>query len=216
MNFGLKLVIFDYDGLMVNSEYVVYDALKTFYKKHGHDLPWSYYCKHIGMPVQDALVHFYKDFPIALSFDKFFEERNKIVAKYIKKKLALMPHLKELLDIFAKRNISMAIATSGKKNYISYGLNKFGINKYFETIVTVDEVKRGKPHPDLILETLRRTGFAPSKAIIIEDSPHGIESARRAKIRSIAIPTRGVALNKFEGASIVCESLGEVEGKLFN
>lgn len=214
MNFKLKLVIFDYDGLMVNSEYVVYDALRTFYKKHGHDLPWKYYCKYIGKPVREALKHFYKDYPIALSFDKFLEERNEIVSKYIEKKLTPMPNLKELLDYLAGEKISMAIATSGQKDYIRNGLKKFGISSYFKTIVTVDDVTRGKPYPDLIIETLKRTGFAPSEAVILEDSPHGIESAKRAKIYSIAIPTRGVALHKFKDANVIGSSLKDIKDLL--
>lgn len=211
MNFRLKLIIFDYDGLMVNSEYVIYDALKIFYKKYGHDLSWEYFCRYIGTPVQDALKHFYKDYPIALSFDEFLDQRNRIVSKQIEKKLKLMPYLKELLDCLAKNNISMAIATSGKRDYISNMLEKFHINSHFKTIVCVDEVRRGKPHPDLINEVLKRTGFTPSETLIIEDSPHGIESARRAGIYSIAVPTRGVALHKFKDANIISNSLKDLK-----
>ena len=207
----LKLVIFDYDGLMVNSEYVVYDALKSFFKKYNYDLSWKYFCKHIGKSVRDALKHFYKDYPLPLSFDEFLRERNKIVSEYVKKKLKLMPCLKELLDCLAKRSIPMAIATSGTREYIHSGLNKFGIKDYFKDIVCIDDVMRGKPHPDLIMETLRKTNFTASESLIIEDSPNGIEAARRAGIYSIAVPTEGVSFHEFKNANIISSSLKDVK-----
>lgn len=207
----LKLILFDYDGLMVNSEQVVYKALKDLFGKYHHDLTWEYYTRHIGTPVQDALTHFFADYPLPISYDEFFALRNTMVAEYLATELHLMPGLLSLLEFLSSQAIPLAITTSGKRDYIQKGLERFRIGQYFQTIVCIDDVKRGKPYPDLILETLHRASCKASDAILLEDSPSGIEAAQRAQIASIAIPTTGVDYNKFMDASAICKNLSEVE-----
>lgn len=203
----VKLVIFDHDGLMVNSEEVVYQAIAELFAKYNHDLKWEYFCRHIGTPVADALKHFYADYPLPIPFDDFFLKRDQIVSTYIANKLEMMPGLPVVLKSLKSRGIRMAIATSGKRDYITKNLEKFGIANYFETIVCVDDVKRGKPFPDLILETLNRTKVDKKDAIMLEDAPSGVEASYNAGVFSIAIPTKGVDYNKFKKANMILPNL---------
>ncbi|MCL4415140.1 MAG: HAD family phosphatase [Patescibacteria group bacterium] len=211
-----KLVIFDYDGLIVNSEQVIFEAIKELFKKYKKSLTWEYYLKHIGTPKLIALRHFHADYSLKISFKKFVKERDEIVKKYINDKIKLMPGLLTLLNYLHSKKIAMAIATSGNKNYVSEGLKKFKIKKYFRTVVYVEDVERGKPYPDLIFEVLKRTNYKPSEAIILEDSPSGIEAAFRAKVFSVAIPTRGVDYKKFSKVSVVCNNLNQVKKMIQN
>lgn len=206
-----KLIIFDYDGLIVNSEQVTYGALKTLLRRYNHTLAWEYYVRHIGTPVRDALQNFYRDYPMNVSFEEFVKERNRIVSEYVTNKLRPMPGLISLLNYLKKNNASLVIATSGKRTYVEAGLHKFNIAHYFQTVVCIEDVKRGKPHPDLLMEVLKRTGFKNSEAVILEDSPHGIEAASRAGIFSIAIPIKRVDYNKFIKADIIVDSLRNVK-----
>lgn len=206
----LKLIIFDFDGLMVNSEHVVFDALKILFKKYNKILTWDYYCKHIGIPVPDSLRGFYKDFSLSIPFSQFLNDRNAIVQKYLQTKIRLMSGVKKLMRLLSKKPVTLAIATSGKRTYIEYWLKKFGVFKYFKTIICIDDVRKGKPHPDLILKTLKEAGFSAKESIIIEDSPSGIEAARRAKIKSIAIPTKGVLLKNFKDATFIFDSINQL------
>jgi len=210
----LKLIIFDFDGLMVNSEHVVFDALKILFKQYGKVLTWTYFCKHIGVPVTDSLKKFHRDFELPIPFTQFLEERNSIVHQYLSKKLKLMPGVKKIIELLRKKPVTLAIATSGKRTYIEYWLKKFGIEKYFKTVVCIDDVQKGKPHPDLILKVLEETEFSPTESIIIEDAPSGIEAAVKAKIRSIAIPTKGVPLQKFKNATYILDSMADLYGLL--
>ncbi len=210
----LKLIIFDFDGLMVNSEHVVFDALKILFKRYVKVLTWTYFCKHIGVPVADSLREFHRDFELPIPFSQFLEERNLIVHQYLSKKLQLIPGIKKIILMLSKKPVTLAIATSGKRTYIEYWLKKFGIEKYFSTIVCIDDVEKGKPHPDLILKTLRVSGFSTDESIIIEDAPSGIEAATKAQIKSIAIPTNGVPLQKFKKATYILDSVADIYGLL--
>lgn len=207
----IKLFIFDYDGLMVNSEQVVFQALKKLLQGYGKQLTWEYYCRHIGTPVPIALQHFYSDFKIKNSLAQFTHARNKIVADYVNSRLTLMNGLVPFLKLLKRKSKMMAVASSGTKKYVHSGLQKFAISPFFHSIVTIDDVTQGKPHPDLILKTLTVTGFKPHEALIIEDSPHGIEAAFRAKVFSVAIPTKGVSYDKFDKASLITKSFSHLQ-----
>lgn len=206
----MKLVIFDHDGLMVNSEEVVFTAIRDIFKEYNQNYTWEYFSQHIGMSVVESLQIFYKDFPIPITFEDFYALRNERVTKYIEKHLQIMDGLIPLLNYIDKLRIPMAIATSGKKDYITKNLDKFGITKYFSTIVTIDEVKRGKPHPDLILKALEKAKVKAEDAIMLEDAPHGIEASYNAKVFSIAIPTKGMDYNRFIKANIIVNDLYQV------
>src|SRR3990167_8810344 len=203
----LKLVIFDHDGLMVNSEIVVFSALNDLFKRHNHNFGWDYFVKHIGMSVSEYLEIFYKDFPLAITFDEFYSLRNEIVAKHIEKDLQLMPGLLPLLKTIKNLGIDMAVSTSGKREYIESSLNRFDIADFFTTVVCIEDVTRGKPYPDLLLKCLKNVNVAAKHAVMLEDSPHGIDAANRAGVFSIAVPTKSMDLNKFADAKLILPDL---------
>ncbi len=129
--------------------------------------------------------------------------------------LKLMPGINSIMNFFIKKNIPLAIATSGEKTYVEYWLKKFNIIPFFKTIVTINDVKRGKPHPDLINEVLIRMECKPDDAIILEDSPNGIEAAAQAGVFSVAIPTERVNYDKFPKANIIVNKVENLE-RLFS
>lgn len=207
----LKLVIFDHDGLMVNSEEIIYLAIKNIFLKYNHNFTWEYYCRRIGLPIEEALRIYYRDFPISISFKEFISKRHEMVNNLLETNLKAMPGLYSFLTYLKKKNIKMAIATSGKRDYIVSNLKKLSLANYFKTIICIDDVVRGKPHSDLILKTLEKTGVKNTQAIILEDSPNGIKAAKRAKIFSIAVPTKGIDLNLYKDADLMCKDLSSVE-----
>ena len=202
-----RLVIFDHDGLMVNSEDVVFAALHTIFQRFGHEFVWDYYVTSVGMPVVDSIAMFLRDLPIPLANDAFTVERNALVADYFATRLELMPGLVPLLDYLRERETPMAVDTSATREHLSHNLERFGLASYFQAAVCIDDVARGKPHPDLILEALGRTGFAPEDAIMLEDAPLGVEAARRAGVFCFAVPTRGIDLARFAAADLIARDL---------
>lgn len=206
-----RLVIFDHDGLMVNTEDVVYAALVQLFGEYGHPFPWEYYITSLGMPVIEALAMYLRDLAIDMTVDELAAVRSKRVQALIETNLRPMPGLAPLLEALRARGDLLAVATSGTRSHISKSLARFGLTDYFDAVVCIDDVARGKPHPDLILEVLRRTGTAASDAIMLEDAPLGVEAAHRAEVFCIAVPTHGIPLDAFALAPAIARNLEAVQ-----
>ncbi len=206
-----RLIIFDHDGLMVNTEDVVYAALVQLFEEYGCAFPWDYYITSLGMPVAESLAMYLRDLPLGLSMDELVTLRSERVQARIDTDLRPMPGLAPLLDALQARGDLLAVATSGTRSHIDMSLVRFGLTSYFDAVVCIDDVARGKPHPDLILEVLRRTGAAASDAIMLEDAPRGVEAAHRAGVFCIAVPTHGVLLDEFALASAIARDLNAVQ-----
>lgn len=207
MSYKQKLVIFDHDGLMVNSEEVVFAALCTIFGRYGHEFVWDYYVTSVGLPVAESIAMFLRDLPVPLAVEAFTAERNAMVAEYFTTRLELMPGLVPLLEMLRARGTPLAVATSATRAHLNRNLERFGLTSYFQTVVCIEDVRRGKPHPDLILEVLARTGCAPEDALMLEDAPLGVEAARRAGVFCVAVPTRGIELSRFAAADVIARSL---------
>lgn len=202
-----KIAIFDFDGLMVNSEQVIFIALQKLFAKYNINLTWSYFANHIGIPVSVALPQFYNDHPIPLPYDDFLIQRNQIIKDEMRNNLKLMPGLISLVTKLIKKNFILAIGTSAKRKYIEDILHTYHLKRSFTNIVTIDDVKRGKPHPDLFLAVLKQSNFIPEDAFVLEDSPSGIQAAKAAGIMSIAVPAPMVNLSHFSDATFIISSL---------
>lgn len=202
-----KLVIFDFDGLIVNSEFVVFEAIRDVLDQYNQCFTWEYFSRYIGMSVVESLKIFYRDCHIPIPFEIFLYKRNKNVELYLEERLELMPGILSLLNNLRKRQVPLAIATSGDRKYLLHHLERLAILNYFSFITCIDDVKQGKPHPDLVLKVLELAKIAPSDAIMLEDSPHGIEAANRAGVYSIAIPSRGVSYDRFIHADCICKDI---------
>lgn len=206
-----RLVIFDHDGLMVNTEDVVYAALVQLFGEYGNAFPWEYYVTSLGMPVAEALAMYLRDLRLQMTIEELTALRTERVRALIETDLRPMPGLVPLLDALRARGDLLAVATSGTRTHIDTNLARFGLTGYFDAVVCIDDVARGKPHPDLILEVLRRTGVAAGDAIMLEDAPLGIEAARNAGVFCIAVPTHGIPLDEFALAPAIVHDLSAVQ-----
>lgn len=206
-----RLVIFDHDGLMVNTEDVVYAALVQLFGEYGCAFPWEYYTTSLGMPVAEALAMYLRDLPLSLTIEELAAVRNERVRALTETDLRPMPGLVPLLVALRAHGDLLAVATSGTRSHISASLTRFGLTDFFDAVVCIDDVARGKPHPDLILEVLHRTGMEARDAIMLEDAPRGVEAAHRAGVFCIAVPTHDVPLDEFALAPAIARDLHAVQ-----
>lgn len=209
-----RLVIFDHDGLMVNTEDVAYAVYARIFEARGISFPWDYYITSLGMPVADAQAMYLSDMPDLLTMEELRAERAELMEIVVQTELRLMPGIVPLLAALRARGDLLAVATSGTRSHIEGSLARFEVTDYFDAVVCIDDVTRGKPHPDLILEALRRTDTAASNAIMLEDAPRGVEAAHRAGVFCIAVPTHGIPLDEFALAPAIARDLHAVHKML--
>jgi HAD superfamily hydrolase (TIGR01509 family) len=154
----------------------------------------------------------------AFSFKEEIEELMNIRNKYIIEdfengKLKLMPYVKEVLE-HLKNNFKLAIGSSSKKYLLDKGLEIHDLSKYFEVIVTGDDVVKGKPEPDIYLKVADLMNILPENSIVIEDAPNGILSGKRAGMKTVAIPNEQTKNLDFSISDFIISDLSKLPSLL--
>ncbi len=120
--------------------------------------------------------------------DAFVAEKDELYLQYAPGRTIAFPLTVELVRYFHVHGLALAVGTSSRRRVLDRMLDEAGLRDYFVSSVAGDEVERAKPYPDTFLEAARRLGVDPTACLVIEDSQHGVEAARRAGMRSIAVP----------------------------
>src|SRR4030042_667206 len=155
----IKAVIYDLDDLMVNSHGLHVEASEKVFQKFGvsqEKLPENIKAGFIGMRVSEILKELIKIYKLKINYQKVYKEREKVFLDLVMEKLEPMPGLFQSLEIISKSGYKIAIASSGTRRYINLVLSKFKIANFFEVIVSGDDVKHGKPNPEIFLKAVKK------------------------------------------------------------
>ncbi len=186
----LKAVIFDLDGLLVDSTPVQEEAFRRFVEGHGKVyLPGT--SGQSGKRIID-IIREYKDlYDLPGNIGELYKERQNIFYRLVNQSLQMFPGALRLLDKLKQKRLELALATSGDNEYIKVLFRKYPeMEKYFSVVITSEDVARGKPFPDVFQKALNRLGLKPEDAVVIEDSINGILAAKAAGILTICVPNR--------------------------
>lgn len=186
----IKAVIFDMDGLLIDSEMISYKCYRDFLKDYGYTFTLDDYIKDFpGKQLITSLNfikdHYHLEYDIEKAIDVFHEYEN----EYIKNEgVDLKPGAKELLKYLKEHHFKTIIATSSREKRAQSLLEKHQVMQYMDDIVYGFEVKHGKPAPDIFLKACEKLNVLPEEALVLEDSEAGIDSAYQAHIPVICIP----------------------------
>lgn len=182
-------VIFDMDGLMLDTERMARVAWTRALAEQGFELSSENYLRLVGHTVQDAQLILEEMFGPAIPFQEIFQQRTQYYQDDINSNgIPVKPGLFHLLDFLEANQITKAVASSTPCWFARQKLAHAEIEKRFKCIVCGDMVTHGKPEPDLFLEAARLIGFAPSQCVVLEDSEAGILAAHRAGMLPLMIP----------------------------
>ena len=206
----LKAVIFDLDGLLVDSSPVQEEAFRRFVEGHGKIyLPGT--SGQSGKRIIDILREYKDLYNLPQSLNELYIERQQIFFRLVKEKLALFPGAIPLLVKLKQRGFRLALATSGDRDYIRVLFEKYQeLSGYFSVVVTSEDVARGKPYPDVFQKTLIQLGVKPVEAVVLEDSVNGILAAKAAGIQTICVPNKHFPDVDYSLADRIFSSLEEV------
>lgn len=209
----LKLVIFDMDGLMFDTERINYEAWLEAATLHQFPIDKKIHTSMIGIREKDIptfLEKIYGKEADITGWQKqvIFNQKEYITKnKTVHKKKGLI----ELLNYLESNEIKMAVASSSSTETIEYYLDLEGIRHYFDCVVSGEEVENGKPAPDIFLKACESMKVPPENAIVLEDSIHGLKAARAAKIHNIFIPDRIQVSDELrEISDVIRDDLSEV------
>ena len=205
-------VTFDLDGVLADSEPWWNQIDAKLLAEHGINYRGEYHRNVLGVSYRLA-VEFYKSaFHISAPVEELMRRRGEIATDFFANRVGLFPSAKATLEQLREMKLHLALATSSVRASARPFLDRTGIRSLFSVVITGDEVQRGKPHPDIYLQTVKKVGIAPEACLVIEDALAGVAAAKAANMRVAAIPdTRFVDPLEYEKeADYVLGSLSEI------
>ncbi len=184
----IKMVIFDLDGTLIDTEPASIDSWIAAASEAGLQVKREDILTFIGRNPEgirkrsDEL--YGPDFP----FDYIYRRKKELTGIQFEKKLEAKPHAKEALEILKSLGLKMCVATSSSKERSINFLQKLGLWSYFEYLISGEEVEKSKPDPEIFMTAMKNGGVSPEECIVVEDSFNGITAARRSGAVPVLIP----------------------------
>ncbi len=205
-------VVFDFDGVLIDSESPGFESHRRIYEQCGAALTVEEWCGQIGTYVEGEEEGWYLRLCERTTRSPeravYEAERRRLFEELVPREP--MRGIRELLAELDSAGVPLAIASTAPARWVVTAAERIGVRALFRAIVTGDEVARRKPAPDVYLEAARRLGVDPSKTIAIEDSAPGIASARAAGMQTVVIPHWLTELHDLSGADLRVAHAGEL------
>ncbi|XP_023219496.1 pseudouridine-5'-phosphatase-like [Centruroides sculpturatus] len=213
-------VIFDMDGLLLDTETLYTEAVSTVSKRYGKNYTWEIKVKCMGKTFSEAAAVIIDELGLPLTIEEYKEQIEEEYQKVFLK-TELLPGVERLVRHLYKKNVPMAVATSSNK--FSFDLKTKKHQDFFKLFGHIvlgsndPEIKQGKPAPDTFLVCCSRFSDKPSpnKVLVFEDSPIGVEAAVAAGMQVVMIPDPRVDPSVFEKATVVLNSMLDFRPEIF-
>src|SRR3989344_6528662 len=205
----IKAVIFDMDGLLIDSEPIWQEAEAAIFGKVGITLTAVQMRQTMGLKVNEVVDFWYaqkpwSDVPRAQMTHDIID----MVITLIKERGKAMRGVHQAIDVCRRAGLPLAIASSSFTPVIDAVLEKVGIRSEFSVIHSAENEPYGKPHPAVFITTSQKLGVAPQFCLVFEDSPNGVLAAKAARMKGIAVPDEQVkGAKRFAIADIMLDSL---------
>jgi HAD superfamily hydrolase (TIGR01509 family) len=184
----IEAVLFDMDGLLLDTEAVYTRALLAAAEANGVEMPLAFCHSMIGIPGKECDILIQEFFGPAFSLEPFRESFRVAVAGELAAGIAVKTGARAIIDFLRDRELPIAIATSTTRLTAERHLREAGLFAHFAAVVTRDDVEHPKPAPDIYLEAARRLGVAPERCVALEDSHNGLRAAHAAGTMAIMVP----------------------------
>lgn len=210
----IRAVIFDMDGVMIDSEPLWEKTERILLSRKGIEYNPTYRDKIVGLNQNDSGNLLRETFNLLETVEEIITGRIEILLGLYEKELELVPGLLPLLKELRKSGFLLALASSSPFRVINFVLDRFSLREFFSVVVSGDTMPFGKPHPDIYLHTANNLGVEPRECVVIEDSINGVKSAKRAGMICIAVPDKRLERKEFQIADVVVDRLDGVSPKM--
>ncbi len=212
MSHPFRAVVFDLDGLIVETEQPIFNSYETILAEFGLPLPISVWEDVIGRggaggrdPVCD-----YLESAIGSAVDRdALRERARAMHRELSQTLPMRDGVGEHIRGAREAGLRLGVASSSSRAWVEGHLERLGLLQSFDAVCVREDVQQTKPHPELYTLALARLGTQPHEAFAIEDSPHGVAAAKAAGMRCVAVPNPLTARMSLDHADLRLESLAD-------
>jgi len=181
----IKAIIFDMDGVIVDSEPVHIKAEKQTMIKYGIDISTKELQKYTGTTAKFMFTELIKKYNLNTTFKKIFNEKEQILFKLLEKDICLTKGVISLIKNLKQKGIQLGIASSSHKKLINFIFKKLNITHFFDSIISAENIKHSKPNPEIFLKSSEDLGINPNNCLVIEDAELGVKAAKNAGMRCI-------------------------------
>ena len=213
----VKLVIFDCDGVIIDSEPLRFQTYKQLFKsEYEVDLPEND-TNYLGKSQRDNIKYFLDMFTLKGDIEDLYNKRRVLLIEVISKidKSIIMGGLIQLINLFKNNNIMVVVASSSSKYYLENVFRRLEIIGLFDNIFSAEEVEKGKPSPDLFLMAAEKLGINPKDCLVIEDAVSGIKAGKSANMKVIAL-TSSLPKERLVEADLIVDDLNKINLKKIN
>lgn len=210
----IKALIFDFDGLILDTETPEYRVWLSIYREHGFELPqdeWGKIIGGYGISNFDAAEHL-----SLLSEGRLdsvsLRDRHRSESHALTLAQTVLPGVMDYINEAKRLGLKLAIASSSPHSWVDTHAKRLGIFDYFDKVICADDIAAGrtKPNPDLFLRALDQLRVRNDEAIVFEDSPNGATAAKSAGIFVVAVPNSVTSLLSIENANLTLTSLTDL------
>lgn len=204
----IKAVIFDMDGVISDTQKLHAKVEEKLLGKYGIKIKADEITeKFSGVPTKDFFQELFNEHKISINIDLIMKEKWKEMIIDAKKSVSAVSGAIELINELKKQDFKLGVASSSTKKYVDVVLSKLKLKEKFDVIVTQEEVRHGKPNPDIFLLTARRLNVLPENCIVIEDGISGIIAAKKAGMKSIAFIDKTKIVRNIYPADLIVSDL---------
>jgi len=203
-------VIFDMDGVLVDSYHAHYQSWVAMAQREGFTFTEEQFAPTFGRTSREIIAHFWG---ADLTDERIAEMDAAKEAEYrriVEDDFPAMPGARELIERLAANGFPLAVGSSGPPENVAMVLDQLGVGACFRAVVTGMDVTRGKPDPQVFLIAAERLDVAPPRCVVIEDAPAGVAAARAAGMKSIGLVSTGRTREELAEADLVVRHLSEL------
>lgn len=213
----IKAVIFDFDGVIIDSNKIANDIFMKVIKKNlGLEKNLEEFTRMVGLRFEQRIELIAEKFNLTITQETI----NKIMSDGIEEyreihieQVLMFPGAKELIQTLYENNFKIALGTNGSRIPVIQKLEHLDLKKYFSSIVTANDVGKLKPDSEMFLKNAKELGVKPTECVVIEDSITGISAAKLAGIKVIAVQTT-LSKEQLQEANLVVESIKDINLEL--
>lgn len=207
----ITTVIFDFDGLILDTEMPEFQSWQEIYRDFGCELPVEKWCLCIGGTEEHFDVYSYLEEQLGRPVDReALREMRRPRHRQIIEEQVVLPGVEQYLSEARQLGLKIGLASNSTRNWVFGHLERLGLDGHFDYSICGDEVSSRKPEPELYLTALAGLGAQPEQAIAFEDSPHGVHAAQRAGIFAVTVPNLLTSMLSLDHADLRLSSMVEM------
>ncbi len=207
----MKGIIFDMDGVILNSEPIHIKVCEEILHDLEISIPEDYFDKYLGIANPVMWKEIKEEFQIKKSVEELVQlQESKTFSTIRKLDIIESPNLIKFLEVLKKENIPCVIASSSPQELINIIVEKLKLESYFKYWISAENYNTSKPDPTIFLEASKKLEISPNDCVVIEDSENGIKAAKRANMKCIAYTRFHIGNPKIEEADVAINDFSQL------